>query len=39
VATEDESLCVTLIDEALDDGRLRWLNPPTSVGCPVFDGF
>lgn len=36
VSTGDESQCVQLINEALNDGQLRWLDPPSDFGCPNF---
>ena len=38
VATDDASQCTQLVDDALNAGLLRWLDPPTSTGCPTFNG-
>lgn len=36
VATGDEGLCIQLIHDAVDEGRLRWMEPPVKVGCPTI---
>ena len=36
VSTGDEDQCADLVTQALNDGRLRWMNPVTKVGCPTF---
>jgi hypothetical protein len=39
VSTGDEGMCVQLIDQALIDDQLRWMDPVDPEGCPSLTGW